>query len=352
MSSIHPAGLSSLHDVLRSAADPAATPASQLNAFRTAAGVFSGTARAVIACSGEDRVRWLNGMVTNHVGELAANRGCYAFVLNAQGRIQGDLNIYPMGDTLWLETAAVQADKLQAYLDHYIIMDDVTLTRLPAQERIGLAGPNAADVLAKIGIPVADMEPLSIRATAWANLPVVVTAEYSPLLSRYSIWIAPENAAACAQALLAAGAIACETDAVEHLRILEGTPVYGLDINDRDLPQETGLDRALHFSKGCYLGQEIVERIHSRGNVHRTFTGFVLADAGPSPGTPLLADGKPVGEITSVARIVMPRIGERAVALGNIRREALERSAELMAGETAATASPLPFDFTSNAVQP
>ncbi len=335
MSSIHPAGLSSLHDVLRSAADPAATPASQLNAFCTAAGVFSGAARVVIACSGEDRVRWLNGMVTNHVGELAAHRGGYAFVLNAQGRIQGDLNIYPMGDALWLETAAAQADKLQAYLDHYIIMDDVTLARLPAQQCIGLAGPAAATTLAEIGIQVADMEPLSIRATTWADVPIVVTAEYSPLVPRYALWITPENAAACAQALLAAGAIACDADAVEHLRILEGTPIYGIDINDRDLPQETGLARALHFSKGCYLGQEIVERIRSRGNVHRIFSGFLFEDSSPLPSPaqgerlPILADGQSVGEITSAAQIRLSSGDKKNIALGYIRREALEKKIEL-----------------------
>ena len=93
-----------------------------------------------------------------------------------------------------------------------------------------------------------------------------------------------------------AGALPCGVDAIESLRVLEGTPAYSIDITAKDLPQETNQMRALHFNKGCYLGQEIVERIHSRGNVHRTFTGFLLADSSPTPGTPLLAEGKPVGE--------------------------------------------------------
>jgi aminomethyltransferase len=109
--------------------------------------------------------------------------------------------------------------------------------------------------------------------------------------------------------------------------------------------------RALHFNKGCYLGQEIVERIHSRGNVHRTFTGFLLADGKPTPGTPLLVEGKPVGEITSVTRVLLPGVGERVIALGSIRREALERKNDLMAGETSAVPSSLPFEVGNNAVK-
>ena len=118
-------------------------------------------------------------------------------------------------------------------------------------------------------------------------------------------------------------------DAVEQLRILEGTPAYSVDITAKDLPQETNQMRALHFSKGCYLGQEIVERIRSRGNVHRTFSGFVLRNAGPTAGTPLLAEGKEVGEITSVAAgSSLPGAGEKVLALGTIRREVLDRTSD------------------------
>ena len=155
------------------------------------------------------------------------------------------------------------------------------------------------------------------------------------------------------KALQAAGALPCGLDAIESLRILEGIPAYSVDISAKDLPQETNQVRALHFNKGCYLGQEIVERIHSRGNVHRTFTGFVLADSRPTPGTPLLAEGKPVGEITSIAAVVLVRrSASESIALGNIRREALERKSDLIAGETAARPSPLPFDFSSESSQP
>ncbi|MDQ2834223.1 MAG: folate-binding protein, partial [Acidobacteriota bacterium] len=111
---------------------------------------------------------------------------------------------------------------------------------------------------------------------------------------------------------------------LEWVRVLEGTPRYGVDIREKDLPQETGQTRALHFSKGCYLGQEIVERIRSRGNVHRGFGGFRLEGDVPAAGTALEADGKAVGELTSVAEVPLPE-GAVKIGLGYVRREALER---------------------------
>jgi folate-binding protein YgfZ len=326
----------------------------ELTALLTSAGVYDLGWRSFLRCTGEDRVRWLNGMVTSFVNGLEENTGCYAFVLNAQGRIQGDLDVYRRADSLWLETDLAQVEALTAFLDHYIIMDDVTLERQPAWTAIGIAGPLAAEKMAAIGLPVSGRrgDPLQIAETIWQDHPVVVVAAYSPLVPRYEVWMELRYALVVWKALVGTGAIPCGAGATEQLRVLEGTPAYSIDITNKDLPQETGQMRALHFTKGCYLGQEIVERIHSRGNVHRTFSGFILADARPSAGTPLLADGKPVGEITSVARVQVPYIGERVVALGHIRREALERKADLLAGETNVVPSPLPFDFVANAVQP
>ncbi|HZC44485.1 MAG TPA: hypothetical protein VE195_09940, partial [Acidobacteriaceae bacterium] len=103
----------------------------ELAALLNSVGVYDLGWRRLIRCTGEDRVRWLNGMVTNFVGNLSENTGCYAFVLNAQGRIQGDLDIFRRADSVWLQTDAAQVDTLIAFLDHYIIMDDVTLESLP-----------------------------------------------------------------------------------------------------------------------------------------------------------------------------------------------------------------------------
>ena len=326
----------------------------ELAALLNAVGVYDLGWRRLIRCGGEDRVRWLNGMVTNFVSNLDENAGCYAFVLNSQGRIQGDLDIYRRADSLWLETDAAQVDALTAFLDHYIIMDDVILEAQPQWTALGIAGPRAATSVAEVGLPVPSRlgDPLHLSEATWQGRSVVVSAANSPLIPRYEIWIECESIHAIWNALQQAGALPCGIESLESLGGLEGTPAYSVDITAKDLPQETNQMRALHFNKGCYLGQEIVERIHSRGNVHRTIAGFMLADASSTPGTPLLAEGKPVGEITSVARILVPGIGERVVALGNIRREALDRKAELKAGETVAHFLPLPFNFNSESDQP
>jgi folate-binding protein YgfZ len=127
------------------------------------------------------------------------------------------------------------------------------------------------------------------------------------------------------ESLIAAGAIAVGADALEMRRISRGIPRYGVDIRERDLPQETGQMRALSFTKGCYLGQEIVERIRSRGAVRREFTAFSIEGPLPEQGTKIQADEKEVGEITSSADLPL-QAGNRAVALGYLRSEALSKN--------------------------
>jgi folate-binding protein YgfZ len=128
--------------------------------------------------------------------------------------------------------------------------------------------------------------------------------------------------------LTQAGAMPAGFQALESLRILEGTPRYGVDMSDRHLPQEINQSRALNFNKGCYLGQEIVERIRSRATVHRTLRQFELIGALPSTGSELKAEGddKPIGEITSAAHYALPGL-PRTFAIGMVRVEALERKA-------------------------
>lgn len=288
-----------------------------------------------IAVTGGDRVRWLNGMVTNSVQALTPGEGAYSFLLSAQGRIQGDATIWAEGDRLLLQTSAVQVPALLALLDRFIIMDDVELADLTA-EAYGLlvAGPRAVEVLASVGLPTRASRLLKRQTIIWQGQGFVLVNAYSPLVPRFELWSnEAESISALHEVLLSAGAANSSDADVELLRIAEGTPRFGLDLRDRDLPQETAQTRALHFNKGCYLGQEIVERIRSRGNVHRTFSSFILHGDTPGPGTPLLAEGKPVGELTSIASDL---IDGQQLALGFVRREALERGLPLTyAGGTA-----------------
>src|SRR5262249_52355491 len=145
----------------------------------------------------------------------------------------------------------------------------------------------------------------------------------APLTPTFELIVAAKDAPRIWQALTASGETLVGSEAVEMMRIAGGIPAYGQDISDRDLPQETCQERALDFSKGCYIGQEIVERIRSRGHVHRQFTGFRFEGEAPQPGAKVEAGGMEAGLITSVARLPRPE-GTEAVGLGYLRREAME----------------------------
>ena len=282
-----------------------------------------------IRVTGEDRVRWLNGMVTNSIQALGPGEGCFNFLLNAQGRIKGTATAFAAGDAILMETDRGQVDGMMAMLDRFIIMDDVELADASG-ERAGLlvVGPAAEMLLRTEGLLPEGLVGGGIRAadTMWQGEPVRVQGMAGKVVPRYEIWAATDVVERMRAALIAGGAGAGDATLLEVLRLLEGTPKFGVDLREKELPQETGQTEALHFSKGCYLGQEIVERIRSRGAVHRTFAGFALEGEMPAAGAVLSAGGKTVGELTSVG--VAPAVAELlegvTIGLGYIRREVME----------------------------
>lgn len=311
-------------------------------ALRERCGVYDLGYRAKISLTGGDRVRWLNGMVTNNVRDLARGQGVYAFLLNAQGHILGDLYAYNCGESIVIDTDCGQLEKILATFDHYIIMDDVEVKDLNAEiTALGIGGPKAREVLTASGFAIPEMKALQIEPISWNGLECTLVRTDDPQHSACEIWLAPSGVKQLWQALIAAGATPVGIEALELQRIAMGVPRYGVDIRERDLPQETEQARALNFNKGCYVGQEIVERIRSRGAVHRTFTGF-LADAPVEPGSKVLAGEKQVGEITSAARVSLAN-ADRIIALGYIRREAGAPGSQVLIGAVKATVTALPI---------
>ncbi|MGC2559982.1 MAG: folate-binding protein [Terriglobales bacterium] len=317
--------------------------------------VYDLSSRAKIRLTGSDRVRWLNGMVTNNIRDLAPNHGVYCFLLNAQGHIQADFYAYNMGESIVVDADGQLREKILAHFDKFIIMDDVEVADVTSTlGTIGVAGPQAKAVLRAAGVDVPDLAPLELCSPkcncACECLKCTVVRGDEAAGESYEIWLAPGQMRAAWDALIAAGGAAIDgagggatdlgttdlettgvdagsagaaagADALELWRISRGIPRYGVDIRERDLPQETGQERALNFTKGCYLGQEIVERIRSRGAVHRQFSAFLVEGALPAAGTKIQVDEKDVGEITSSADLPLPA-GNRGVALGYLRREA------------------------------
>lgn len=300
-------------------------PRAEYQTLLSGCGVYDLGWRAKIVLTGGDRVRWANGMVTNNIRDLAEDHGNYNFVLNAQGRILGDLYVYNMGDHLMVDTELWQKPRLLELFDKYIIMDDVEVTDVSAKlTAIAVQGPRSLDVLRSLGLVIADdVEPLKVAQAEWDGIGISVTRMASDIALTFEIWLATENAGKFWDALGTAGAKPVGAEALEIFRVAAGIPRYGQDITDKQIPQETEQFHALHFAKGCYLGQEIVERVRSRGAVHRHFAAFAIVGPPPEPGTELQVDGKRVGEITS-ARGVPLGSCLQTLAMGYIRKESGE----------------------------
>ena len=328
-------------------------PAAETAALAAGAAVHDLGWMRRVAVRGEDRFRWLSGMVTNTVNDLESNTGAWNLVLNAQGRIQGDLTVWREGHepphhepgdaSLNLEIAADQYERLIAHLEHFIIMDDVELVPIgmePGAEEtaLGLAGPQADEVLERMGLPALS-EPMTCTRVEWNGLDLRIFRGYGALAPHYQLWTPVAGVIRLWRTFSTAGAVLVGAAALEAFRIAEGIPVFGIDMAERDLPQETAQMRALHFSKGCYLGQEIVERIRSRGSVHRHLRQLELQGPVPDAGAELMLDGAVAGKITSAAELKLAA-GSRIFALGMMRAEAEARTEALTytAGEATGTA--------------
>jgi folate-binding protein YgfZ len=317
--------------------------AQEVRTLVSACGIYK-LDRAQITLTGSDRVRWLNGMVTNNVRDLATGHGVYAFLLNPQGKIQAELYAFNRGESLVVETGSAQVETVLQIFDRYIIMDDVEVENLTGKFTVlGLAGPKSRDVLAAVGLSQ-DLAPLQFAETKWNASQVTLARGDNPYVENYEVWVPAEDSEAAWQGLVSAGALEIHEGAQETFRIVCGIPKFGQDIRERDLPQETAQERALNFTKGCYIGQEIVERIRSRGAVHRTFVGLEI-EGKVLPGARIQNEGKDVGEITSVANVTSGG-SERVIALGYIRKEFTLPGKDLMAGDVKVRVAGLPFSGT------
>lgn len=313
-------------------------------AAREGAAVFPAGYRTVIAASGGDRVDFLQGMLSNDVKGLAAGHGCYAALLTQAGKVVSDLRVYTTPDRLLLDVLAWRATALREHLERFLVADDVELAEASEQPLVHLEGPLAAvlagEALGLTGVPDA---PLAHVGVEFDGLPLRVV-RVSEASGDGLLLCGPAAAAtrlfdACREA----GAVPAGMVALDRLRIEAGVAWPGIDMDESTLIMETGRDAAISFTKGCYLGQEVVERIAARGHVNRRLSGVLLAgDTAPARGTALLADGRAVGYVTSIAR---SPLFERPIALAMIQckhgtvGERLQRADDA----SAATVAALPF---------
>jgi len=279
------------------------------DALRNGAAWLDLSARGKIKLLGEDRARLLHAMTTNHIQQLAPGTGCYAFFLTVQGRILADVNVLCRPDHFLLDLEPETREKVYQHLDHYIIADDVTLEDVTGSTAtIAVEGPKSAEVLRAAGAPIPEVD---YSSAEWGSR---LAARLNSTGSPGFFVFAPEGEKAeLIGELEAAGAVAGDAEAFNVVRIEHGKARYGEDLSERFLAQEANQPHALHFSKGCYLGQEIVERVRSRGQIHRVLMPLVLDEKQPpAPGTKLENS-----EITSAA--YSPAL-DKVVALAYVRK--------------------------------
>lgn len=254
--------------------------------------------RGWIAVRGPEAADFLHRITTVDVKALKPYQGAYAFFLNPRGGILADVVVYRLADGCRLDTAQELRGKVWDLLHQYLFLEEVELEDCsPASFVLGLEGPLASSLLERAGLPV-PQQPWSVAMTG-ELLVARVSATGQP---GWRIYGPLAQAQPVREALERAGAVAATSQDIEVVRLENGRPLYGVDFDERSLPQETGLMHAVHFGKGCYPGQETVERIRSRGHVNRLLVPLTIrCTTPPDPGAPVLVQGKAVGEITSAA---------------------------------------------------
>lgn len=308
-------------------------------AVRTGAALVRRDAREALELRGADRLRFLNGLMTCDVKALAPGQGCYGFFTDGKGRVLADAAVLALGDRLLLDVPGGLGEALAAHLGRYVIADRVEIARRPELVALTLAGPRAAAV-AGAGALAA---PWSHEERVVAGVAVVLVREGRLGVDGFTGWVESPSAPALAVALAALpGVGTVSADELDGLRIEAGLGRFGRDFGPEHFPQETGADAvAVSYTKGCYLGQEIVARIHYRGGVQRALRGLRFGGDVPPLGTVVsAADGREAGTVTSA--VVSPRFGP--IGLAVLHQRVGEAGAEVaLATGDRATLAALPF---------
>ncbi len=332
--------------------------ADEYRAVREGAGLVESLSRAPIAVTGPDRASFLQGLLTNDIVALAPGTGCYAAYLTPQGRMIADVRVLELGDRLILDVPAAVKDGVLGKLDQSIFTEDVQLQDLSSGWRqLGVHGPRAPEVLERV---IGDALPPDLAT--WPEFrnarfsddggSLVITSTRALGEIGFEVFVERDRGDVLRQTLRAAGAVEVGPATMEVLRVEAGRPEFGVDMDEETIPLEAGLaDRAISFTKGCYVGQEVVIRILHRGHgrVARRLVGLAI-DADPDPpnvparSAALVHGDQPVGEVTSA--VASPAVG-KPIALGYVKRDFAEPGTALHvrigARQLACAVAALPF---------
>ncbi len=353
----------------------------EYKALRESAGILDLSFRSRICVVGNDRVRFLHGQVTNDIKKLRPGEGCYAAIVTAKGKMESDANIFNLPDELLLDFEPGLTEKISARLEKFIVADDVQIVdATPHYGLLSAQGPKAGEAIRSLDLfSEIPGKPFASVKISDANLGEIYLANHPRLLNfsssrgneaqikvksetpdvascyhqtGFDLFVPNESIAAVMNRLIVAaekvGGRAAGWTAVETARIEAGFPRFGADMDETNLPLECGIEsRAVSYNKGCYIGQEVINRIHSIGHVNKELRGLRLADdlkTLPARGDKLFHNGKEVGYVTSAVKSPAVNVN---IALGYVRREAIEIGNKLtlrtLDGESTAEIVLLPF---------
>ncbi len=327
----------------------------EYRAVRSACGFFDLCHYAVVRLAGPDRASFLQGMVSNDVKKLAPGEGVHAAALDVNGKVLADLRVLCAEGSFILLLRDCLKQKLLDQLNRYLVADDVTIDADTAYGMISVQGPHALlllDAAAPHQEPPVRMYGHALLRLDGRETRVVRTTHTGE--EGFDVLMELQDAVPAAEALERAGSALgarwIGLEAQEILRVEAGLPRYGVDMDEENILLETGLDDAVSFSKGCYLGQEVVERIHSRGHVNRKLSGLLLDGKEPAArGDTILADAKEIGRITS--SVFSPKLS-RPIALAYLHRDYLRTAMDVTVrtakGEIPGTVATLPFVYETS----
>jgi folate-binding protein YgfZ len=325
-------------------------PQAEYAALARSCGLLDQPHRAVLSISGADRLDFLNRILTNQTWDKQTNKGlnagdgCYSFLLTVNGRIVTDMNVLERGDATLLEMETRRLAAVQAFLQKYIFAEKVRLeSRIGIWHQMALHGPGAARVIgewSESAVDPAGLPQLGSTAATVRGIPIILWRDDVTGAPGYHLIVPAESAGVVWMELMTRfGPAAAAASPPVHRpmlrpigwavfnsrRIEAGRPLFGIDFDETVLPAETGLlDRAVSFTKGCYLGQEIVARMHARGQLARRLAAFRMTDdALPVAGTGVLdAEKNPIGTVTSST--VSPVLSNASIGLAMLKRPAFE----------------------------
>jgi folate-binding protein YgfZ len=323
-------------------------------AARRRAALIDRTDRGRIVVSGADRGTYLQGLLTNDIQALRAGQGCYSAYLTPQGRMIADMYVYELGDAILMTTIRDVKDAVLFKLDQFVFAEDVQLGDVTASfAQFAIVGPQAAQIVATIlgsvsESALAEMPEHGNARVDWRGSAAIVTRTTDAGEAGYDVYVETAQAEALKAAIADAGVPLLDSSLADAIRIEAGVPLFGRDMDEETIPLEAGIEpRAISFTKGCYVGQEVIVRVLHRGHgrVARKLVGLRIegdrvAEVGSTIQASVEEAKREVGRVTSSTW--SPALSQ-PIAMGYVHRDFVEPGTALTVDGAAAKVATLPF---------